>query len=113
MVPTTSQITNPELEDLADSIPYAPPLPFPENVIANNENIFLFEDLPSRPDQDKGKEPVRPWEVVAEDIIEALELPSAPPIKKSIKWANRRSIISIHITAATSRPRRGIKLSIN
>ena len=98
---------------MADSIPYALPLPFSESVIENNEGIFPFDDLPSPPGQDKEKETIRPWELVADDIVEALELPSASPIKKSIKRrAKRRSIMPIHITATASRSRRGVKPSL-
>lgn len=99
----------PELENMADSVPYAPLLPFSESGIEHNEGIFPSDDLPSSPGQDKGKEPIRPWELVADDIVEALELPSASPIKKSIKrLAKRRSIMPLHITAAASRSRRGV-----
>lgn len=101
-IPTTSQRITPEPEDLANAIPYAPLLFF-----ANDEETFFSENLPLLPDKDKGKDPIRPWELVADDIIEALELPSVSPTKRSIKRAKRRSII--HITAASSRPQRGIK----
>lgn len=83
-VPTTPQRMTPESEELADEIPYAPPFSF-----ANDEDIFSSEDLPLLPDKEKGKNPICPWELVADDIIEALELPSASPIKKSIKRAKR------------------------
>lgn len=92
----------PEPEDLADEIPYAPPLSF-----ANDKDFFLSEDLPLLSDKDKKKVSVRPWKLVANDIIEALEFPSASPIKKSIKWAKQRSII--HITAVILHPQQGTK----
>ena len=49
-VSTTPQRMNPELEDLADSIPYAIPPLFPENVIENNEDIFFIRGstIPAR-----------------------------------------------------------------
>ena len=111
-VPTTPQRMTPELDNMADSIPYAPPLPPSECGIENNEGIFSFDDLPSPAGQDKGKEQIRPWELIADDIVEALEIPLTSPIKKSIKRrAKRRSIMPIHITAAASRSRRGVPAS--
>lgn len=111
-VPTTPQRMTPELENMADPIPYAPPLPPSECGILNNESIFAFDNLPSPASQAKRKEPIRPWELVADDIVKALEIPSISPIKKSIKRrAKRRSIMPIHITAAASRSRRGIQPS--
>ena len=100
---TNPQRMTPELEDLPDSVPYASPLPFAENTIENNEDHFSFEDLPLPPNQGKEKEPIRPWELVADDIAEALELSLASPIKKSIKRAKRRSVTyhSCNFTSAT------------
>ena len=98
-ISTTPQKMTPEPKDWAEEILYAFLLFF-----ANDENIFLSEDLSLRPDKDKEKDLIHPWELVADDIIKALELPSSSPIKKSIKQVKRRSII--YITAATSYPRR-------
>lgn len=44
-VSTTFQKMMPELENIADSIPYAPLHPFSESGIENNEDIFLFNNL--------------------------------------------------------------------
>ena len=58
-VPTTPQRMTPELQNMADSIPYTPPLPPPECGIDNNEGMFLSDDdRPSPAGQDKGKEPI-------------------------------------------------------
>ena len=111
-VPTTPQRMTPELENMADSIPYAPSLPPPECGIENNEGMFLSNnDRPSPAGQDKGKEPIRTWELVVDDIVEVLEIPSASPIKKSIKRRAKRTIMPIHITAALTQSRRGLQPS--
>ena len=111
-VPTTPQRMTPELDDMANFIPYAPPLPISKSDIENNEGVFLSNDDPPSPtSQDKGKKPIRPWELVADDIVETLEILSVSPIKKGIKRRIRRSIIPIHITAALTRSRQGIQLS--
>lgn len=47
-----------ELENIADLILYAPFLLFFESGTKNNKSIFLFNDLSSPSDQDKGKEPI-------------------------------------------------------
>lgn len=102
LVPTIPQRMTPKLEDLANEIPYALSLSF-----ANDKDIFLSEDLLLLPDKDKGKDSIHLWELVADDIFEALKLLLVFLIKKSIKRAKRRFII--HITAATSHPQRGTK----
>lgn len=81
---TTLQRMTPELKNMADSIPYASFLPFSESGTENNEGIFPFDDLSPLPNQDKGKKPIRLWELIVEDIVEALEIPLAFSIKKSI-----------------------------
>ena len=107
-VPITPQRITPELNDIANFIPYAPPFLSSKNDIENNEGVFLSDDDPPSPtSQDKGKKPIRPWELVADDIVETHEIPSVSPIKKGIKRRKRRSIIPIHITAALTRSRRG------
>lgn len=55
-VPTTPQRMTPELDDMANFIPYAPPLPTSKSDIENNEGVFLSDDDPPSPtSQDKGK----------------------------------------------------------
>ena len=93
--------------DLTDSIPYALPLLSTEDNEDSNEDILLLENV-APPDQVKGKEPIRSWELIADDIVETLEIfPLVSPKKKRTRGAKRTSVI--HITAATSRPQRGIK----
>ena len=105
-VPTTPQRMTPE-PDLTDSIPYALPLLSTEDNEDSNEDILLLENV-APPDQVKGKEPIRSWELIADDIVETLEIfPLVSPKKKRTRGAKRTSVI--HITAATSRPQRGIK----
>ena len=107
-VPATPQRITPELNDIANFIPYTPPFPSSKNDIENNEGVFLSDDDPPSPtSQNKGKKPIRPWELVADGIVETLEIPSVSPIKKDIKRRTRRIIIPIHITAALTRSRRG------
>ena len=111
-VPTTPQRMTPELKNMADSIPYAPFLPPPECGIENNEGMFLFDnDRPSPAGQDKGKKLIRPWELVVDDIVEALEIPSASPIKKNIKRRAKQTIMPIYITAALTQSSRGVQPS--
>ena len=107
-VPATPQRITPELNDIANFIPYAPLFPSSKHDIENNEGVFLSDDDPPSPaSQDKGKKPIRPWELVAGDIVETLEILSVSPIKKGIKRRTRRSIIPIYITATLTRSRRG------
>ena len=101
-----------ELDNMANFIPYAPPLPNFKSDIENNKGVFLSNDDPSSPtSQDKGKKPIRPGELIADDIVETLEISSIFLVKKGIKRRTRRSIIPIHITAALTRSRQGIQLS--
>lgn len=75
-VPTTPQRMTPEMENIADLIPYTPPLPSSKCGIEDNNNLsFSNNNQPLPADQDKRKEPIRPWELVANDIVEALEIP--------------------------------------
>lgn len=104
--PTTPQKMTPE-PNLIEPIPYALPLPLIEDDADSKEDINWFEDA-APPDPVKGKKPIRLWELIADDIVRILEMfPLVSPIKKRTRRAKRRSVI--HITAATSRPQRGIK----
>ena len=86
-VPTTPQRMTPELEDLADSTSYAPPLSSVEDDRDSNEDVFLFERLVPQ-DQSKEKKPIRPWGLIADDIIETLEI---LPLVSSKKKRTRRA----------------------
>ena len=58
-VPTTSQRMSPDIENMANIIPYAPPLPHSEHGIEDNNNLsFSNNNQPFPADQGKGKEPI-------------------------------------------------------
>lgn len=86
MIFVTPQKITLELDNIANYISYILSLLLSKNDIENNKGGFLSDDdLSSSTYQNKRKKLIQLCELVANNIVEILEISSISPIKKKIK----------------------------
>lgn len=105
----TSQKMSSDTENMADIILYTPPLPHSKHGIKDNNNLFFSNNnQPFPANQDKRKKLIWTCKLVANDVIEALEISSISLTKKGIKRRKRWINIPIHIISAFTQSQRDI-----